>query len=345
MTMSPLVSVVMPVYNAEVFVEDAIRSVLRQSYGNFELIIIDDRSTDRTYEILKGFQAVDPRIRLTRLPSNRGIISALNQGLKAAQGKYIARMDADDISLPQRFSKQVAYLEAHPEIGILGCGVQNIDHTGKLSFIPTLLSDPLQVRWYVFFGSPFYHPTVMIRKSLLDQFSLAYDPAHQHGEDYGLWARLLSHSQGDNLPEVLLYYRIHPESLTVKYYREQRQMAARISSAAIQAYLGQSTFPPGQVSDLSRAFLDNSREMKRQRSRLIHIYLQLWKEFSIRNHSHAGLPGLKRSALAWAARMILYPPFQEGSLRALWALSALDWRWPVYLLGQLPYYWARRQVR
>jgi len=315
-----------------------------QNYRYFEFIIIDDGSTDNSSSIIEHLQEVDARIRLIRKPTNQGLISALNQGLKVARGKYIARMDSDDISLPERFSKQVEYLEAHPDVGILGCRVRNIDQFGKLHSVPPIFLDDLSIRWHIFFQNPFYHSTVMLRKSILDEFRLEYDSTQKHIEDYGLWLRLLPHTKGENLSDVLLNYRVHPNSVSELNLKSQHKNAAQASSEAIREYFDGTTLPFDQLQDLSSAIMGVSFNTMRKRSLLISIYFQLWIEFSRQHQGETGLSKLKPSAIAWAARMILFPPFQARSLKAIWILTKLEWRWPLFLLREVPYYFARRKL-
>lgn len=341
---SPLVSVVMPVYNGERYLASAIQSILDQSFENFEFLIIEDGSTDGSPIITDKYEKLDTRIKVIRHARNQGLISALNVGIQAAQGKYLARMDQDDISLPERFSRQVEHLEACPEVGILGCKVRHIDPTGRLLSIPPMFLGDLSIRWHVLFQNPFYHPTIMLRKSVLDQTGLRYDPAHENAEDFGLWSRLLVHTKGENLPDVLLWYRVHPESMSERNLGAQRKKAADISCSAILGHLPDAQIPASEAKRLSYSILGVSSHDKLQRSRLIDVYMKAWNEFLRRHRNEAGLSSLEHEVIAWAARMIMYPLFQPRSLKALWYLTKTEWRWPFFFLRQLPYYWARRHV-
>mgnify|MGYP000187395019 CR=1 FL=1 len=172
----PLVSVVMPVYNAERFVADALQSILNQTYTKFEFIIIDDGSKDESLAIIKKY--ADPRIKLIALTRNQGIVNALNTGLQTAQGKYIARMDADDVSLPNRLAMQVAFMENNAEVGLLG--TQHFGINGKARLFPT---NHNSLVWYMLNACPFVHPSVMLRVDVLKQHQLRYDKAFEFAED------------------------------------------------------------------------------------------------------------------------------------------------------------------
>ena len=344
MTNLPLVSVIMPVYNGEQYLVQAIKSILEQSYKNFEFIIIDDGSKDSSGEIMAEFERFDSRICVIRFPHNQGLISALNHGIEISQGKYIARMDADDVSLSGRLSKQVDYMESHPEIGLLGCGMRYMQEDGTLQNIPLVIQSDLLIRWYILFENPFFHSTVMLRRSIMEKFVLRYNPSALHAEDYELWSRMLLHTKGENLAEVLLYYRLHPASISKRHADFQDEQGARISAWAIKQHLPSLDLTGEECLALTNAIYGISRLAKLQRARLTPVYLKLWMEFCyVHNHKKVRLNKLYRQVLAWAARMILYPPFQTGTGRALWQLTKIDWKWPRYLITELPHFAKRRR--
>ena len=203
---APPVSVVMPVYNSAHVVADAVESILHQTFGDFEFIIVDDGSTDSTEEILREYAALDGRIKLYN-QENCGLIASLNRYCRVANGKYIARMDADDISLPARLEKQFRYLEAHSEVGVLGTWIQDVDSNRTPIIEWPVPADPVVVRWFLFFGNCIAHPSVMMRRELLDRLGY-YRPSAIHVEDYDLWIRAAEVTGLANLPEVLVQYRI-----------------------------------------------------------------------------------------------------------------------------------------
>lgn len=209
--MMPKVSVLMPAYNAEPYIAEAIGSILDQTFTDFELIIVDDGSTDSTPGIVAAFS--DPRIRCERNEKNLGIVGALNRALALARGAYIARMDADDVSDPERLSKQVAYMDEHPECIV--CGARMRLFGAKRGETRQPSADP-QIRAAMFFSNPFAHPTVMIRASVLGQAGLKYREGYEGIEDFRLWADLLKADGGVffNFPEPLLKYRVHAGQIT-----------------------------------------------------------------------------------------------------------------------------------
>jgi glycosyltransferase involved in cell wall biosynthesis len=211
----PKVSVLMPVYNGELYLREAIDSILNQTFSDFELIIIDDCSKDGSVELIKTY--TDSRIRLIANPVNQGLRFILNQGNRLAQAEYIARMDCDDISLPQRLAKQVAYLDRHPEIALVGAQSIYIDTAGKVMDSQNMFwcaTKPSSIRWTAGYECPFVHPLVMYRKQVLWGELGGYDETADFAEDYEMWLRLLEHDyKGANLTEVLLKYRVNPASM------------------------------------------------------------------------------------------------------------------------------------
>ncbi len=199
----PKITVVMPVYNCAAYVAEAIDSILGQTYSDFEFIIIDDASTDTTLSIVKSFN--DSRIQIVEKPKNTGLTNSLNIGLSLAKGRFIARMDGDDISLPNRFELQVAFMEHHTQT--IACGTNySILNTGEIKSLPLSNED---TKAQLLYKSCFAHPTVMLRKSKLDRHHLAYSPEKEPSEDYDFWVRLMQFGELRNLPEVLLRYREH----------------------------------------------------------------------------------------------------------------------------------------
>ena len=211
---TPLISVVMSCYNRQNYVAQAIESILNQTYTNFEFIIIDDCSTDNTYKIIKKYVKRDKRIIALRNKVNKGIVYALNRGLKLAKGKYIARMDDDDISLPQRFEKQVRYMQTNPDVVVLGSDVKSFCDEDKdyRSWVDAFDADELAL--ILNFKCSISHPNVMIRKDFLDKHSLSYLKEYEFAEDYALWAQvMLKGGKIENLKEPLLLHRVSKKSI------------------------------------------------------------------------------------------------------------------------------------
>lgn len=206
-----LLSVILPVFNSETFVEEAIRSVLDQTFSDFELIVIDDGSTDKSGEIVLGFD--DPRIVYLRNETNQGLVFSLNRGLEIAKGDYIARMDADDICYPERFHRQILSLDQNPSIGLCASKAALIDSFGKRIvkvFFPKINAP---IPWEILWHNPIVHPSVMFRKKILNSEREWYRLEEYPAEDYGLWCRLIAHNKMLILDEELLYYRISPDGI------------------------------------------------------------------------------------------------------------------------------------
>jgi len=206
------ISVLMSVYNGELYLAEAIESILAQRFDSFEFLIINDGSTDSSEKIIHSYD--DPRIRLENNEGNRGLVYSLNKGLNLARGKYIARMDCDDIALPDRLGKQFAFMEANPHIGICGTWFKAFDkQTGWKRTVRFPVKDTA-IRALMFVQSPFCHPCVMMRKDLFETCGLKYPSEYYRAEDYGLWVDFLNYTDGYNLPEVLLHYRRHETNET-----------------------------------------------------------------------------------------------------------------------------------
>jgi glycosyltransferase involved in cell wall biosynthesis len=216
------VSIVMPVYNGEEFLSSAIESILKQKFTAYELIIINDGSTDQSEAIILSFS--DKRILYINHGKNKGLVAALNTGFSAASGKYIARMDQDDICLPNRIASQFEFMEQHENVVLLGTqlqvvGEENISH---------MYSKSDELKTSLLIGTSFAHPTVMIRKSTIVQNNLKYDEAYLHAEDYGFWSQICQYGDIQNLNEVGILYRKHPKQYTRVYSEQMRQTTKRI---------------------------------------------------------------------------------------------------------------------
>ena len=207
----PVVSVVMSVRNGMPYLHDAMTSILSQSLRNFEIIILDNASTDASVECIKSFN--DSRIHLIKNEKDIGLSASLNRGFSLAKGKYIARMDADDISLPQRLELQVAFLEAHPDIGLCGGAYEVFGIWNGVCHPPLHASDILA---NVFFQTPFAHLAVMYRKEMWDRNHLKYDESLVLTQDYKMWCEVcfFFKEKTANLSEVILKYRLHENNET-----------------------------------------------------------------------------------------------------------------------------------
>ncbi len=239
----------LPVYNGERYLSEAIESVLGQTFSNFEFIIINDGSTDNTGSILDHYQQQDARIKLYT-QANQGLIASLNTGCSMARGRYIARMDADDISLPQRFKRQVEFMEEHADIGILGTRVDFIDADGKYQKRWRLPLRPAVIRWSLLFRCAVAHPSVLMRNEIVKELGY-YRTQALHIEDYDLWTRALAITNIANLPEALVKRRSWDENVTSQNAKTQRESVAEVAWTMISDLLG-SDVDRGRVSKLLR---------------------------------------------------------------------------------------------
>lgn len=212
----PRVSVLMPVYNAERYLGEAIESILNQTFENFEFIIVNDGSTDRSLEIIRDFEKKDSRIKLISRP-NTGIVGALNDGLEAARGEYIARMDADDISLPDRLEVQVEFLDSHPDFVIVGGHACVVDPDGEVLklYARPLHHEKIMEQLLQADGGAIVHPVAMLRKSALEKVG-RYRKEFEFIEDLDLYLRLLECGKFANIDQTLIYYRQHLTNITTR---------------------------------------------------------------------------------------------------------------------------------
>lgn len=213
--LTPLISVVLPVYNASRFLKKAIESVQRQSYQDIEIICVDDASTDLSYRIIRNLAKKDKRIKAYRLKNHSGASETANFAIQKAKGKFIARMDADDIMLRDRLNKQVKFLIANPEIIAVGGQCSRIDEHGHTLGIKSFPLDHESIRSLLFRAVPIQQPTLMVNTSRLPSNFHWYRKALVIGEDYDLYYRLLQYGKLANLSAVILRYREHKNNLTL----------------------------------------------------------------------------------------------------------------------------------
>jgi glycosyltransferase involved in cell wall biosynthesis len=219
-----LVSVVLPARNGMPLLQEAVESILSQSFANWELIIVDDGSTDATAAYLSSLD--DERVRVLTNRKSLGLSASLNKGIKAAHGKYIARMDHDDISLRERLANQHDFLEANPKVDILGTWAKTQGLTKEQIWrYPTQDED---IRSELIFNSNLVHSSVMLRAAKLKRYKLAYDPKIARAQDYELWSRFAGRLRFANLDQVLLHYRIHAGQVGRRHGREQQAVAAAV---------------------------------------------------------------------------------------------------------------------
>ena len=306
--MSPKVSVLLPVYNGEQFLEEAIDSILNQTFQDFELLILLEYGSNAASREIVESKKVDQRIRVIENQKGRlGLAESLNLGMRQAKGEYIARMDADDISLPKRFAKQVKYLDEHPDIVMCGTAMRGLYDDGHMDD-RGYFTDPGSIRFECMLGNPFGHPTVMWRREVFLRESLFYRNT-PYSEDFELWKRVVERFPCANLREHLLLYRLHGESASVIY----ADTLCGVNDALNKEYLAKHHIDYDIVGDFFRGGLteeeiehrediicqicsiwDNPRETYRaleQRMRLFYIanqnycFKRYWKRFGFVYHN------------------------------------------------------------
>lgn len=306
MTGSPKVSVLISVYNERPYVEEAVRSILTQTYENLELVIIDDGSTDGTRERLRNVD--DPRVEYVEHDRNVGFVRTLNEGLNMCSGKYVARMDADDVARCDRIEKQVRFLESHPEVGIVGSYWESFSDATERTQLVTVPETDSEIRWNVLFQCPFGHPTVLLRGRVLEENDLRYSLHYTEVEDYELWPRVLKHTRGANIPEPLLAHRVHEDS---RYHRNLASVLRehdKIALRTIREYVPDFETTQEEVSRL-RVLVEGSEEFAphdpRERTvELVERYLELLEKFVETHRGGAGLNAAVHTGVETAVSLL-----------------------------------------
>ena len=231
---TPLISVIMPVYNGEKFIHESVESVRGQTYKNWELIIYDDASKDGTLKIIQEFSKNDLRVKIIEGKENKGQSVARNTAIAASHGEYLALLDADDIALPSRLEVQNAYMETHTDIAMLGSWVVVRDERGAETIYQSE-TDPDIIAAGMLFNAMVINSSVMIRKSFLERHRISYDESSSFlAEDYALWVKCAEKSKIKNLPRVLTIYRKHGGSISQEQKTEHRARTARVQKEVLQ---------------------------------------------------------------------------------------------------------------
>jgi glycosyltransferase involved in cell wall biosynthesis len=352
----PRVSVVLPVYNGEPFLTQAIDSVLAQSFRDFELIAIDDGSTDASGEILDRFARADSRVAALH-QANAGMVAALNRGLSLARGELIARMDQDDVAHPERFARQVAFLVAHPHVAVVGSAVTLIDEAGKRIRDVDYPGTHEAISEFLERGSPLAHPTVMMHRDAVRGVG-GYRAAYRYAEDYDLWLRMAERCRIANLPDRLLRYRDHAAKQSSIYAVEQR-LATRLAWCAARCRRAGKPDPTDGLTALALNDIDRFDLAPRERAQ---IALEL-AEALLANDPAMAKPGASRQAVeliemaavadADGARLVRatiilsrgFASRGELLLAASWLWHAVRRRRTAFAdLGAMAFHWARRRL-
>jgi glycosyltransferase involved in cell wall biosynthesis len=294
----------MPVYNGERFLRVAIESVLCQTFSDFDFHIVDDGSRDGTPDILAEYARRDRRIVIHTQPQNVGLAAALNIGCRAASADIVARMDADDVSLPERFARQLEYLGDQSDIGVLGTYVRSLDEHDRIGEVWPCPAQPGLAAWSMLFYCAMAHPTIMIRRSVLE--AVGFYPSGYPAEDYALFMRLIRITRIMSLPEVLLHYRV----LSTSYTRAGWERLERDSARTVRESVGAL-----QIGPLSDRDIELMRDLAR------HHYPSQVTE----------IDRLRELITSLRSRQVTLPPLSGDDVRAinrdagvrLWLLAAL----------------------
>jgi len=340
----PLISVILPTYNAADYLPSCLDSLIAQSLPDFEIVVVDNDSQDSTREILTSYAAREPRLRLLRNEQRLSFAQALNQGLDAAQGRYVARMDADDLAAPERFALQVAHLESHPQVDVLAMNVTEMDADGQPLYQGRPYyeygASPSIMPWELVWGLALPHQTIMARWDKLRQSDYRYDDHYPLAEDYSLWTTLCHRTQLARLPQVGVCVRQRHGNQTAERQTTRLSSLFRVLRHHLDAYLQ----PP---------LSDGAKRVLFQRHLQIEGYRAAWQgNFRLMDTAEA-LHGIRRLARHFLP--MLSPADQRQLLdEAYRAILTIGWRsghayltpgpmlalWRPYVLA-----WGLRQVR
>ena len=283
----------MSVHNGQPYLAEAVESVLAQDYGDFELLVVDDASTDDSLAVLEQFGGEDPRVRVLRAAKNMGLASALNMALSEARGPLIARMDADDVCRPDRFRLQVTAFDDQPGLELLGSAFFYIDEAGKpIAEGNAPLDDRALQTTLIESGNPFCHPSVMMRTATVRALGGYREVLNRYAQDYDLFLRLAERGTTGNLSDRLIGYRIHSRQMTVKKMRPQLQSALVYRALARQRR-------NGQLEDVVRAESEARASRDELRDALVSGYL-FWAEMLELMGNHTQARQLRWSAIRTA---------------------------------------------
>lgn len=292
--MLPKVSVVMSVYNGSRYLREAVDSILNQTFTDFEFIIIDDCSTEpQVGEILRQYEKQDQRIKLLQNETNLGLTKSLNKGLAKAQGEYIARMDADDISYPNRLASQVEFMDLYDSVALISTYAQYIDSSGKHLRVHQLPEDPKTLKWNLIFRNPLRHSTVMWRNNLVASQVGNYNPKYTYTQDYDLWSRINQKLKIATLPSITVAIRHHENSITLTKLEDQDKLVTVVTANEAGRYLKREVTESQarQLRLMSRHKHSLQRKQFNQLSpetfkEAIQFYLNLWKAFKFQELSN-----------------------------------------------------------
>jgi glycosyltransferase involved in cell wall biosynthesis len=322
--MKPTITVLMPVFNAENYLTESIQSVLNQTYADFELLIVNDASTDNSRKVIKSFD--DSRIRLVDNPTNLGVTKTLNRGLSIARGEYIARQDADDRSYPNRLSQQLRFLKDNPEVVLLGSSARAIDAAGKP--MKMTLRSPVglpAIRWTLMFNTAFIHTSVMFNKRIIWEEMGGYNELFPRSQDFELWSRVARRFVVGNLPQVLVDRR-HEYGSVVSGLPRVITPFNEVIYNNLKAFLQSTDIPDKWANIINDIKRNPSFKLQHDWNYVIRMYRQIYFMYCQR-YPEAEQDKTIRSHLARSFYDVAYysaPINRKASLRALVRALKLD---------------------
>lgn len=322
----PTVSVLMSVYNGGELLRSSARSILSQHYNDLELIVVDDGSTDATCAFLADLANTDARVRVLRNEQNQGLTASLNRAFTVARGALIARQDADDVSRPDRLARQVAFLERHPDVGLLGSWYDVIDLEGSRVGLNAPPVDDVAVRWCMLFQNAFCHSSVVVRRAVLGSDPWIYDPGLRYAQDYSAWSRLLQRTQGANIRDPLVAYRVHEGNLSARKTSEQQEIADSVSLRNMQSVSPHVPADYTLVRRLRQMYTNGLGGADRNSPGDVAMYFSLLRDFMSNKFGSAAA-----ARLLFRELRKLSSPARAASIRchAVIALEALRTTWTV----------------
>ena len=316
----PKASVAMSVYNGERYLRRSVESILHQTFSDFEFIIIDDGSTDSTATILHGY--ADPRIVRLHNPQPIGLSRSLNRCLTCVQGEFLARQDADDVSLSERLATQIAYLESHGHVGLVGTAYYVLDSQGQCIATHRQPLTDTEIRWQMLFHNAFCHTSVMFRREALDGDGLFYDEDLLYSQDYALFTRLLRRTCAANLETPFVAFRVHDGSTSATRHTEQEHIASTIAAQQINTLVPERLLTQSEIETLRHWYYRLPERLTKQDMALCRVVLEILSAFEKQQNidSHI-VRSLRRH---WIDRILsTIGPQETGDLWASGFLSSV----------------------
>ena len=320
----------MTAYNARPYVATAVDSVLAQTFSDFEIVFVEDASDDGTSAVLDRYD--DDRLRIIDNDRRQGFAASLNRGLAECSGEFVARMDADDRAHPDRLERQLSILDDRPGIDLLGGHARVVDCDGRPIGYYDYPETDLEIRWTALFKCPFGHPTVMFRRDLLDALDQWYDESFPIAEDYELWTRMIRHTRAANLPDPLIDYRRHEDSISDRYSDQLGEYHMRTVRHAISDFLPGVSITESEVAQLVARFYKGSAFVDgdvRSRVDLAAPYLRLFDAFARRHEGDPGLRSVERAVLSDLTPALLTTEFGWVELELLLEILRRRPDWPL----------------